>query len=153
MQGYKDPVKFHRLVRKVERMALAAFLLGVLLFAAWLLTGCTTTKYVPVETVHTEYRDNIVERLKVDSVTDTRFVYIKGDTVIDKQVVERIRLREMHDTLYVERIDSIAVPYPIPAQLTTIEKVYMKVGKVGMMIVIGLVCVLLARVAIKKILA
>ena len=65
--------------------------LGVLAFNAmawaaliWLLVslcGCTTTKYVPVETVRTEYRDHDVERLVADTVHDTRFVFVKGDPV------------------------------------------------------------------------
>lgn len=67
--------------------------LGVLAFNAmawaaliWLLVslcGCTTTKYVPVETVRTEYRDHDVERTVADTVHHNRFVFVKGDTVLD----------------------------------------------------------------------
>ncbi|MDE6535193.1 MAG: hypothetical protein K2K82_04190, partial [Muribaculaceae bacterium] len=43
-----------------------------------LCSGCTTTKYVPVEVVKTEYKDQIKEVHTAASVVDNRFVYIKG---------------------------------------------------------------------------
>jgi hypothetical protein len=42
--------------------------------------GCTTTKYIPVETVRTEYKTDT----KIDSIhtSDSVYIYINGDTVI-----------------------------------------------------------------------
>lgn len=89
-----------------------------LLIMLTLLCGCANTKYVPVEKVRTEYKDKIREVHTTDSVTDTRFVYVKGDTVIDWR--DRVKWREklVHDTINIERTDSIPVPYPVEKELT-----------------------------------
>lgn len=112
--------------------------LGVLAFNAlawaaliWLLVslcGCTTTRYVPVETVRTEYRDHDVERLVTDTVHDTRFVFVKGDTVLDIRDRWHKQLEYVHDTCYIERRDSIPVPYPVERPLSRWEQTKMDFG-------------------------
>ncbi|MDE6072011.1 MAG: hypothetical protein K2G53_05605, partial [Muribaculaceae bacterium] len=66
--------------------AILGFLLVVaitaLIFLCLLCGGCTRKVYVPVESVRTEYRDRVNTEYVVDSVTDLRFVFIKGDTVV-----------------------------------------------------------------------
>ena len=92
----------------------------------WLLTGCTTTKYVPV----VEHRTDTL--MKYSTVRDSIYLsdsiyvsdFVRDDTIyktIDRwhtRYVERTRT----DTLYQSRTDSIPVPYPVekkvPAQLT-----------------------------------
>lgn len=90
--------------------------------------GCTTTKYVPMEFVRTEYKDRNVYSHTTDTVTSTRFVFVKGDTVIDFREKERVRSVEIHDTCYVMRTDSIAVPYPVERKLTRWEQTKMDYG-------------------------
>lgn len=92
------------------------------------MTGCTTTKYVPVESVKTEYKDKIKEIHTTDSVVDTRFVYVKGDTVIDYRDRVKWRDRYIHDSLYIDRHDSIPVPYPIERKLSRWEQAKMDFG-------------------------
>ena len=90
-----------------------------------LLTGCTTTKYVPVEKVRTDTvlqttmrHDSIYLR---DSIYATDFV--RGDTVWSirdrwhTQYVER----KVHDTTYVATHDTIPQPYPVEV-IKTVEK-------------------------------
>ena len=96
----------------------------ILLFCS----GCTTTKYIPVETVRTEYKDNIKEIHTTDSVADTRFVYIKGDTIIDYRDRVKWRERYIHDSLYIELHDSIPVPYPVERSLSRWEQTKMDFG-------------------------
>ena len=96
------------------------------------LIGCTTTKYVPIESVRTEYKDNVREVHTTDSVTDTRFVYIKGDTVIDYRDRVKWRDRFVHDSIYIERHDSIPVPYPVERELSRWEQAKMDLGGVAM---------------------
>ncbi len=94
------------------------------LLAALLCTGgCTSTRYVPVETVRTQTEE--VTRWRTDTVTqgDTRIIYIKGDTVIDRRDRWRDRITQVHDTLYRERTDSVAVPYPVERELTRWERI------------------------------
>lgn len=91
--------------------------LAVIGILAILATGCTSTRYVPVETVRTEFRDRDAVREVADTVRDLRVVVIKGDTVVDVREKERIRRIEVHDTCVVERVDSVAVPYPVERRL------------------------------------
>lgn len=95
------------------------------------LSGCTTTKYVPVETVRTEYKDRAVEKLVTDTVRDTRVVWIKGDTVVDVRVAEKIKRVEIHDTCYIERVDTIRAPYPVERELTKWERAKMDLGGIA----------------------
>ena len=109
---------------KVGCLQGAAFIvliiMGLLLCAMF--TGCTTTKYVQVPVVHND--TTIVTKHQRDSIWmhDSIMVSEKGDTVrIEKWHTEYVK-KEVHDTLYQARVDS--VPYPVevikevPAQLT-----------------------------------
>lgn len=100
-----------------------------MIIALLLLTaGCSSTRYVPVEQVRTEYRDREVERLVTDTVHDTRLVWVKGDTVVDIRREERIRRVEIHDTCYVEHNDTIRVPYPVERELSRWQQAKMDFG-------------------------
>lgn len=87
-----------------------------------LLCGCTTTKYVPVESVRTEYRDHDV--LRVDSVMlhDSVVIRSAGDTVLMEKWRWRDRVSIVRDTVSVTKTDSIQVPYPVEKPLTRWER-------------------------------
>lgn len=94
--------------------------LGLALCA--LLGSCTTTKYVQVPVVHND--TTIVTKHQRDSIWmhDSIMVSEKGDTVrIEKWHTKYIE-KQVHDTLYQSKVDS--VPYPVevikevPAKLT-----------------------------------
>lgn len=102
-----------------------------ILFAALLaavICGCTHTVYEPVETVRTE--KDVVTRWLTDTViqNDTRFIFVKGDTVIDWRDRWRERIKEVHDTVYIERTDSVPVPYPVERELSRWERVKVDYG-------------------------
>lgn len=121
-------------------MCLAAYVaMGLLILAC--LAGCTRTVYEPVETVRTEYRDREMKRLVADTVHDTRFVWVKGDTVVDIREKEHIRRVEIHDTCYVVRTDSVAVPYPVEKKLTRWEQTKMDLGGVAIGVLAAVVCI------------
>lgn len=102
------------------------FMLAALLFMVGVgLCGCRT-QYVPVESVRTEYRDRINTEYVVDSVTDTRFIFVKGDSVIAYRERVKWKEREVHDTIYVDRTDSIRVPYPVERKVTAWETVRLR---------------------------
>lgn len=94
-----------------------------------LLMGCSTVKYVPVETVRTERvteHDSIfVEVVKSDSVIITK----QGDTVyVDRwhiQLKDRWRDR-WRDSI---RTDSVQVPYPVEKQLSRFQQFCLDWGK------------------------
>lgn len=103
--------------------------------------GCTRTVYEPVESVSTEYKDKVREIHATDSVTDTRFVFIKGDTVIDYR--DRVKWREklVHDSIYIHKTDSIPVPYPVERKLSRWEQTKIDYGGEAIVAVAGLLCV------------
>jgi hypothetical protein len=78
-----------------------------------LLTGCTTTKYVPIETVRTDTLK--VTKYERDSIYihDSTIVREKGDTMLIEKWHTRWRDRWMHDTVYQSRVDSVPQPYPV----------------------------------------
>ena len=83
--------------------------LFVVLCAA-MLAGCKT-QIVTVPQIRTEYvHDTVTEHL-TDSILQTRYVYMKADTVHDVQIVERIKWRDKVQVQRVETHDSI--PYPV----------------------------------------
>jgi hypothetical protein len=91
-------------------LALAA---AVAVFGLLLLTGCTTTKYVPVETVRTDTLK--VTKYERDSIYihDSTIVREKGDTMLIEKWHTRWRDRWHHDTVYQSRVDSVPKPYPV----------------------------------------
>ena len=87
--------------------------IAIVVLLGWLLTGCTTTKYVPV----VEHRTDTL--LKYSSIRDSIYVHDsihvreKGDTVLIDRWHTRWRDRWQHDTLYVSKTDSVPHPYPV----------------------------------------
>lgn len=86
------------------------------------LAGCTRKIYIPVET--TTYRSDTLhhETLRHDSValTDSVFLFIKGDTVYKSRTRTRDRYITRTDTLYRARTDTIheVQIQPIPSTVT-----------------------------------
>ena len=76
---------------------------------ALLFCACGTTKYVPIETVKTEYRDNYLR----DSIffRDSIFVKEKGDTLIVEKYSYLYRDKIIRDSIF--QTDTIRVPYPV----------------------------------------
>lgn len=115
-----------------------SLLIGAIITA---LCSCTRKVYVPTETVRTEYRDKVVENLRVDTVSlrDSVAVYVNGDTVRITKYRDRWRTRiiERHDTVNVAKVDSVAVPvevpkpYPVERKLTRWERTKMDAGGIA----------------------
>ena len=113
---------FRTISESYRTMLLFALAAAAVVFGLLLLTGCTTTKYVPVETVRTDTLK--VTKYERDSIYihDSTIVREKGDTMLIEKWHTRWRDRWMHDTVYQSRVDSIPKPYPVekrvPAELT-----------------------------------
>jgi len=71
--------------------------------------ACGTIKYVPVESVRTEYRNTIAR----DSIflRDSIFVKEKGDTLIVEKYRYLYRDRILRDSVIVR--DTLRIPYPV----------------------------------------
>lgn len=81
---------------------------AILLLSALCLSSCKT-RYIPVESVRTEYRD----RWRTDSVyaRDSIFLAVRGDTVRIEKYITRYRDRVVRDSIL--KTDSIPVPYAV----------------------------------------
>ena len=84
----------------------------LIFLCALALCVCTCkTQVVTVPQIRTEYvHDTVTEHL-TDSILQTRYVYVKADTVHNVQIVERIKWRDKVQVQRVETHDSI--PYPV----------------------------------------
>lgn len=95
---------------------------GIAFAVCALFGSCTTTKYVPV----IEHRtDTLIQtNLQHDSiyVHDSIMVSQQGDTLIIDRWHTKYVEKQIHDTTYISKTDSIPKPYPViqevPAQLT-----------------------------------
>ena len=118
-KGLSDDERIAATILRIVYTCLG-ILVAVLLCA--LLSGCTTTKYVPVPEYHTDTLR--VTQYQRDSVYvhDSTEIRINGDTVRIDRWHTAWRDRIIHDTVYQSKHDSI--PYPVdvvkevPAKLT-----------------------------------
>ena len=96
------------------------------------ISSCTTTKYVPVVEYHT---DTLIQKMtQRDSIYlhDSTIMREKGDTVLIERWHTRYRDREVHDTVYQSRIDSVPAPYPVTEyverKMSAIDKLLITTG-------------------------
>lgn len=110
------------------------------LVALWFLCSCTTTKVVTVEKVKTD--TTYITKQQRDSIWlhDSIHVTERGDTIrIEKWHTKYIE-REVHDTLYRSKVDSIPVPYEVvkevPRKSTWFERIMFCTGIVSILCLI-----------------
>ena len=109
----------------------------VALLICALFGSCTTTKYVPVPEYHT---DTVrISHNTHDSIYVHDSTYIKeaGDTVIIERWHTKYIEKQVHDTIYQSRTDSVPKPYPfvkvVERELTTNQKGLMILGALALM--------------------
>lgn len=90
--------------------------------------SCTSVKYVPVETVRTEYKTR--DSIRHDSIyqRDSIYTLIKGDTVYKYKEKYLYKYLFLNKTDTVLKVDSVQVPYPVEKKLTRWENAKIKVG-------------------------
>ncbi len=121
----------------------------VILPVLCVLCGCTRKVYVPVERVVVRsdtLRENLV---RVDSVMERDSVVVmqRGDTVYSTRWRERVRVRELRDTVYKVLRDSVRcpVPYPVERKLTSWERAKMSIGGPVAVIVVIVAAIVVIR--------
>lgn len=130
----------------------AAFIIGiVLLLILCALTGCTTTRYVSVPVSHTDTL--IITKAQRDSIYLRDSTHVSeqqhGDTILLKITKwhTEYRDREVHDTLYQAKVDTVPMPYPVPEyvekplswwQRTRIHLGEVFLGVLGLLLIAGL---------------
>lgn len=143
-----------------KRWGCLSVVIGTIAFWAVLITlvigcqSCTTTKYVPVESVVTRTDTIYTAKLRVDTIMerDSVVVYQKGDTIYQTKYIEKLRVRERVDTLYQVVADSvkISVPYPVERELTWWERTKMDFGGMALGLMSVLVCAVIVWLIIKN---
>ena len=123
----------------------------VAILAGLSLWGCKPYKVAQRETV---IKDSlyIVQRM-IDRVLIRDSVYERHvhDTVYKYKERETVRYISLRDTLYIEKRDSVSVPYPVERQLTKWEAVRMRLGDILLIIVnIGLIYVVIWLIRRRK---
>ena len=109
----------------------------VALLICALFGSCTTTKYVPVPEYHTDTLR--ISHNTSDSiyVHDSTYIKEKGDTVRIERWHTKYIEKQVHDTIYQSRTDSVPKPYPfvkvVERELTTNQKGLMILGALALM--------------------
>lgn len=141
--GY-DPYKGMTTKERMKAGCLSIiFMLGsglIVIVALALLCGCKSVEYVPVIEHHT---DTLIQtKVQYDSiyVHDSTIVE-KGDSIIKiEHWHTKYVLKEVHDTTYVAKTDSVPVPYPvkeyIEKPLSATQKRMMWIGIITLAVVI-----------------
>ena len=100
-------------VEQSYRTCMVVMTIAAMVVALLMLSGCTTTKYVPVIEHQTDTLiQRVVERDSIH-VHDSIRVTEKGDTVTIERWHTQYRDRWHHDSVYVSKIDSVPAPYPV----------------------------------------
>ena len=116
--------------------AWALWICVLLMIALWL-TSCTTTKVVTVEKVKTD--TTYITKQQRDSIWlhDSIHVTERGDTIRIERWHTKYISKEVHDTLYRAKTDSIPVPYEVikevPRKKSWFERTMFSVGIIALM--------------------
>ena len=125
---------------KQEKLNFWHIPLGMLMAVAVLalmMCSCKSVEYVPVIEHHTD--TTYITKHQRDSVWlhDSISVKEKGDTVLIEKWHTKYREKQVHDTTYVAKVDSIPVPYEVikevPAKLSKTQKGLMTLGILTLM--------------------
>lgn len=101
-----------------------------------MLTSCKSVETVRVPEVHI---DTLIQtKWRTDSVVmrDSVVIVDDGERRVERVVQWRDRLRTVTDTTYINRIDSISVPYPVEKKLTKWERLKVDYGGYALVAVI-----------------
>lgn len=100
----------------------------ILLTLAICITSCRSIRYVPVETVRTEYKTR--DSIRFDSIYehDSIFLFLKGDTVYKEKYRYKYRYLTINKTDTIIMTDSVQVPYPVEKQLSRWQQMKIELG-------------------------
>lgn len=119
--------------------------------ALWLPLLSCSIYHKPMETV---VRDSLyITQRMIDRVLIRDSVYERHvhDTIYRYRERETVRYLSLRDTLYIEKRDSVSVPYPVERELTRCEATRMRLGDILLIIVnIGLIYVVIWLIRRRK---
>lgn len=115
-------------MRTILRLFDKAWWVVLLALAVLCMMSCTTTQYVPVETVRTDSVRIVDVRRDSVYVMDSVIVKSKADTVYVTRWRTEYKEALRIDTLLRERIDTMVVEKTVEKQLTEWEQLSLDVG-------------------------
>ena len=92
------------------------------------MSSCQSVKYIPVETTRTDSIYNTIYQRDSIYVRDSVYIIERGDTVYQYRYKYMFVDKMKHDTIYIERVDSIRIPYPVEKELSRWEKIKVELG-------------------------
>ena len=98
--------------------------------------------HIPIETVK---HDSIyISKIQHDSIYQRDSIYVdhKGDTVLIYKDRYLYKYKNLIDTMYVSRTDSIQVPFPVERELSWWQSVKLQVGEIAIGVIIGLIIII-----------
>ena len=107
---------------------LTLYILGLIIMVIFLLSSCTTIKYVPVEKIIT--KDSLVIQKDYDSIYIKVKEVVAGDTIFRDSIV----VRYVYHSDTIREIIRDSVPYPVPVvkeverSLNWYEKTMIRLG-------------------------
>ena len=119
-----------RMMKMISRLIVA-------ILAGLSLLGCKPYKVAQRETV---IKDSLyITQRMIDRVLIRDSVYERHvhDTVYKYKERETVRYLSLRDTLYIEKRDSVSVPYPVERQLTKWEAARMRLGDISLIVFIA----------------
>ena len=98
-----------------------SFYISMLMFIIFMMASCRT-EYIPIESVR--YDSIYFAKMQKDSIYIQDSIYIKekGDTVFVDKFKYIYKYINIQDTCFIEKTDSILIPYPIERKLTWWER-------------------------------
>lgn len=138
---------------KESKNELIGGLIGLVVIVLFcLLTSChTQVRYVPAETVRID--SVFFNSTRIDSVLihDSVSVIQRGDTVAEYRYRYIYKYKDRVDTLYINRTDTIRVPYPVEIEkkLTVWQRTKIEVGGWAIAVIIVTILIVVGRMVYK----
>ena len=144
-QGMTDKQKLRAVCWQMV-VYLLAIAIGMIVCSFF--TSCKSVEYVFVPQTHT---DTLIQtKIQHDSIyiNDSTVITEKGDTVkIEKWHTKYVE-KQVHDTLYIAKTDSVPAPYPVikevPAELSWWQKTRLHIANILLwsLLIVGIVWII-----------
>ena len=116
-----------------------------------LITASCSTYHKPMEAV---VRDSLyISQRMIDRVLirDSVFERQVHDTIYKYRERETVRYLSLRDTIYIERKDSVSVPYPVERQLTAWQQARMRLGDISVAaMIVGIIYMVLWLIKLRS---
>lgn len=117
----------------------------IILLITLLFTSCQSIKYVPIESVK---RDSIyINKIQYDSIYrhDSIYVARSGDTLYIYKNRYIYKYKNLVDTIYISRTDSVQVPYQVEMRLSKWQSIKLELGGLTFGILFIFILIIIVR--------